>query len=447
MTAVVKHMARNKPGTAGTATPAQPRNSQLRRQFPPRPAQAWWPATAQAEDEVLRRLTSPPFLPEMKATQAGRRRGTAKLLRWLSSFPGDTWQQRWEASQAEDHPGSSWARLPARWLQDNGTGSSCDGNDLSSGLLMLICGDVIRPGLAWMLTRTHRYLALVMAETRDPAGFARLRELAESGPPSALDDARYAATRVATLMACKGGIVSDITVGDCVELADTQRRVHARGGQRKVDFYLRLRALGIFPADAPATIRAFGMAQGQLTVEELVDRYRLQCKPVRDLLVDYLRERQPALDYASLDAISSSLAGLFWARIEALSPGITTLRLPPDVARAWKEDLQTIKRSVTGPDGQKTVVTRPRLNAKDELYASGRSISTSPSGPWRSPDAGRSGQSRARSATPRSTGPRNAGAARPGWTSGPASGCPSCPSSPAPPPSARTRPPATSRPP
>jgi hypothetical protein len=47
MTAIVKHTARNKPGTAGTAAPAQPRNSQLRRQFPPRPAREWWPATAQ----------------------------------------------------------------------------------------------------------------------------------------------------------------------------------------------------------------------------------------------------------------------------------------------------------------------------------------------------------------------------------------------------------------
>ena len=261
------------------------------------------------------------------------------MLRWLSSFPGGTWQHGWEASRAEDHPGSSWVQLPLRWLQDNGMRASSDDNDLSSGLLMLICGDAIRPGLAWMLTRTHRYLALVMAGTRDPAGFDRLRELAEAGQASSLDDARYAATRVATLMACKGGLVSDITVGDCVELADTQRRVHARGGQRKVDFYLRLRSLGIFPADAPATIRAFGMAQGQLTVGELVDRYRLQCKPVRDLLVDYLKERQPALDYASLDSVSRSLAGLFWARIEALSPGITTLQLPPDVARAWKEDL------------------------------------------------------------------------------------------------------------
>jgi len=332
MTAIVKHLARSKAGTEGTATPAQPRNSQLRRQFLPRSVRELWPATAQGEDELLRRLTSPPFLPEMKSTQAGRRRGTAKMLRWLSSFPGDTWQQRWEASQAEDHPGSSWVQLPLRWLQDNGMRASSDDNDLSSGLLILLAVlaalSAAPAKAAFQLPFLTPQAAALgnssLAETRDPAGFARLRELAEAGPASSLDDARYAATRVATLMACKGGLVSDITVGDCVELADTQRRVHARGGQRKVDFYLRLRALGTFPADAPATIRAFGLAQGQLTVEELVDRYRLQCKPVRDLLVDYLRERQPALDYASLDSVSRSLAGLFWARIEVLSPGRRT---------------------------------------------------------------------------------------------------------------------------
>src|SRR6266705_2278866 len=367
MTAIVKHTTRNKPGTAGAAAPAPPRNSQLRRQFPPRPAREWWPATAQGEDELLLRLTSPPFLPEVKATQAGRRRGTAKILRWLASFPGDTWQQRWEASGVEAGLGASWVELPLAWFLEHGKKAACDAGDLSSGLLILACGDVIRPGLAWMLTRPNHHLALVMAQTRDPAGFARLGELAGAGPDAARKDARLAATRIATLLACKGGVVSGITVGDCVELADTQRRVQARGGQKKVDFYLRLRALGIFPGDAPATIRAFGMAQGQLTAGELVDRYRLQCRPVRDLLVDYLKERQPALDYASLETISASLAGLFWARIEALSPGISTLRLPPDVARAWKEDLQTIKRTVTGPDGQKTVVTSPRLNAKGEL--------------------------------------------------------------------------------
>jgi integrase-like protein len=366
MTAV-KHMARKKPGTAGTAIPAQPRNSQLREQFPPRAAQPWWPETAQDQEETLRRLTSPPFTPESDGARGCRRRGTAKILRWLASFPGDTWQQRWAAAGAEDRLGAWWVELPLAWLREHGQKAACDANDLSSGLLMLVCGDVIRPGLAWMLTHPNHHLAPVMAEARDPAGFARLTSLAEAGPASALKDARLAATRIATLLACKGGVISDITVGDCVELAGTQRRVQARGGQKKVDFYLRLHALGIFPAGAPATIRAFGMAQGQLTVDELVDRYQLQCKPVRDLIADYLRERQPMLDYASLEAISASLAGLFWARIEALAPGISTLRLPPDVARAWKEDLQTVKRTVTGTDGGQTVITSPRLNAKDEL--------------------------------------------------------------------------------
>ena len=120
MTAAVKHMARKKPGTAAPAAPAQPRNSQLRGRFPARPAQPWWPGTAGGEEETLRRLTSPPFLPQVKATRAGRRRGTAKLLRWLDSFPGDTWQQRWDASRAEERPGSSWLQLPLNWPRENG---------------------------------------------------------------------------------------------------------------------------------------------------------------------------------------------------------------------------------------------------------------------------------------------------------------------------------------
>ncbi|MFD4946761.1 hypothetical protein ACFVYE_42350 [Streptomyces sp. NPDC058239] len=98
-------------------------------------------------------------------------------------------------------------------------------------------------------------------------------------------------TLLEALLACKGGLIRDIMVGDCVELVDVQRRVHARGGQKKVDFYLRLRALGIFSEDAPATIRAFGLALGQLSIEELVDRYRIQSQPVRDLIVDYRREQ------------------------------------------------------------------------------------------------------------------------------------------------------------
>jgi Phage integrase family len=363
-----KHVARKPlPATASTDAQVRARNKQLRVRFPPRPAERWWPHTAQSPEETLERLTSPPFVPEVKATRAGRRRGLTKLLGWLSSFPGDTWQQRWLASGAEAHPSATWVQLPLGWLHQRGQAVSYDPDDLPSGLLMLVCGDVLRPGLPWMLTRTHRHLAGVMAQTRDPHGFARLRELAAAEPASSRLDARIAATRIATLLACKGGTINDITVGDCVELVDVQRRVHVRGGQKKVDFYLRLRALGIVPADAPATIRAFGQAQGQLSVEELVDRYQLRCRPVRDLLVDYLRERQASLDFASLEAISGSLAGLFWAKIEALAPGIDSLRLPPELARAWKQNLQTKTRTTTNAAGAVIDLTSPRRNAKDEL--------------------------------------------------------------------------------
>lgn len=116
---------------------------------------------------------------------------------------------------------------------------------------MLICGDVIRPGLAWMLTRTHRYLASAMTQIGDPDGFTRLRTLVEAEPVSSRMDARIAAARIATLLACKGGTIAEITVGDCVELVEVQRRTTNASGElveissprrNAMDELLRLRA-------------------------------------------------------------------------------------------------------------------------------------------------------------------------------------------------------------
>ncbi len=167
--------------------------------FPPAsPSSAWADTAGTAEDTIVR-LTSGLFTSEVKATQAGRRRGVTKLLDWLATFPGDTWQQRWELSGVEQHPGQDLDQAAAlTWLQERGQDASYDADDLASGLLMLICGDVIRPGLPWMLTRTHARLAGAMAHTRDPQGFAQLQRLAETQPASSAGDARVAATRIAT---------------------------------------------------------------------------------------------------------------------------------------------------------------------------------------------------------------------------------------------------------
>jgi len=114
---IAKHVVR-KPLVIANATDAQASgwNKQLRERFAARPAGPCWPRTDQTREDTIAWLTSAPFVSENKTTQGARRRGVAKLVDWLSTFPGDTWQQRWELSGVERHPGTAWTQLPLRWL-------------------------------------------------------------------------------------------------------------------------------------------------------------------------------------------------------------------------------------------------------------------------------------------------------------------------------------------
>jgi len=130
---------------------AAPDAAQAMRLFPPRPAEDGWPATTQSRGQVLIRLLAPPFALANPAGQAQRQRGLARMLEWLAGQPGLTWQERWIASGAED--ASSWRQLPEEWLTGSGQirRRTRPGYGFGGGLLLLICGDVIRPGLAWLL--------------------------------------------------------------------------------------------------------------------------------------------------------------------------------------------------------------------------------------------------------------------------------------------------------
>ena len=160
-----------------------------------------------------------------------------------------------------------------------------------------------------------------MARSRDPAGFAALAMLSRSDPASAATK-DLAARRIAAILAAKGGTIAGIAAGDCLELL---AGLADGGGNTSPYFYQLLHALGTFPPAAPPTVRAF-KTPGQLTVDQLVDRYPIACQPVRALIIDYLRERQPAVDHATLRSLSRTLAGLFWRDLELRHPGISSLR-------------------------------------------------------------------------------------------------------------------------
>jgi hypothetical protein len=63
---------------------------------------------------------------------------------------------------------------------------------------------------------------------------------------------------------------------------------------------------------------------------------------VRDVLVRYLDQRRPPMDFSSFRSVVTVLVGLFWVDIEKHHPGIDTLHLPSEVAEAWKQRLRVV---------------------------------------------------------------------------------------------------------
>ncbi|MGH3251578.1 MAG: tyrosine-type recombinase/integrase [Trebonia sp.] len=312
--------------------------------FQPRPQARTWPATRQPREQLLDRLLRAPFRMENTQSQANRKAGAAQLLAWLESLPGETWQERWAASGAEE--AADWRALPARWIKGGRRASDDHGPEVSrlgTGLILLVTGDALRPGLPLLLTCTSRHLAAEMARTRDPEGFARLESLCETVPDGPV--ATRAFRRITAIMAAKGGLVADVTVGDCLEALHLMNSLFDRTSDRNPYFYQLMHATGAFPAGAPASMRT-SLSRGQLTAGQMIDRYDIACRPVRDLLVDYLRERQPSVDYDTLRNLAQRLGSVFWRDLELHHPGIDSLHLPPHVAAEWKQ--RTMTTTVAG---------------------------------------------------------------------------------------------------
>ena len=350
--------ARSGPGTPPPARTVCP---------PARPRGAAWPATRQRREQTWARLTRPPFVLENRASQGGRRFGLGLLLEWLADQPGRTWQDRWLASGA-DADGGAWRQLLARWLRDHGHDTRHRQDVVARAVLVAISADVIRPSVRWLVTAAFRRGALVgdLAHCRDAEGFARLGALCAADPSVSAAAANRTLYRAAQILAAKGGTLSEVTIGDVVELLAAEADVHGTSVGATHLFYRALHQMGIFGDHAPATLRAL-RSTGQRTPEQLIDRYRLACRPIRDLLVDYLRERQPALDYTSLVSLASFLGKLFWADLERHHPGLASLHLPAEVAEGWKQRLRTVTKTVRTPDGRHAQVQVARINYRECL--------------------------------------------------------------------------------
>ncbi len=308
--------------------------ARLIERFPPRPRSPSWPTTVLPRRQMEHLVSSSPLLGGLdERTRLARLRGVGIVIDWLETKPGDNWQQRWDASGADDPTPSDWRRLVT---DAGGPGRSED--YLGSALALLVSSDVLRPSVTFLLTSsTPRRLAASLAATRDPDGFVQLGAALDATAVS-IGTSGPAMSRIAAIVAAKGGSISDITVGDCLELLSIAKRLFPDGHYNSPFFYQLLYSIGVFGAEAPVSIRVFNTAE-QRSAEELVDRYNIECRPVRDLLVDYLREREMRLDHSTMRSLSATLANVFWRDLEVHHPGIASLHLSTEVKSGWKQRL------------------------------------------------------------------------------------------------------------
>ncbi len=335
----------------------------------PRPRMDDWPVTAMDRAALSALLSAPPFdtdRPTADRHRSSHGLGVALLLDWLQDYPGRTWQQRWLASGIEADP--SWRQALVGWLRGRGQDADWRHDAFFRAMRIAIGADVLRPGLQLLVGAGFRHgsLSNVMARHRDPAGFAQLKALCAADPDVSPAAASRTVYRATLILAGKGGTLADVTAGDVLELLAAEAAARGTSVGATHLFYRTLHAMGVLGPDAPRTLREL-RTRGQLTPEQLVDRHRLACGPVRDLLVEYLRERQPTLDYTSLDSLAGYLVGLFWADLERHHPGIDSLHLAPEVAQGWKQRLRTVPKSIPGADGRTTQTHVARINYRECL--------------------------------------------------------------------------------
>ena len=262
--------------------------------------------------------------------------GAARILNWLATFGGHGWQERWVAAAGDDF---AWAdQLVAADISDR-RGPERSRDELLRGLRALLYLRAIRPGYMFFNSYKPTMLYDRVREVIDPEGFSRCYEAAQKAGASAgrLNDAM---TTLVRMVLHTGTMVDGLRATDFLEMRDEYRRAGQPLPAGSVQAWDILRSVGVLSESR--SFSAVLRRRGQPSTAELVDSYRVACRPVRDVLVRYLDQRRPPMDFSSFRSVVTVLVGLFWVDIEKHHPGIDTLHLPSEVAEAWKQRLRVV---------------------------------------------------------------------------------------------------------
>ena len=216
-------------------------------------------------------------------------RGARALLERLMGYPGETWEQRWLASGSD--------AAPRTWMDHCDLPSYDHWSPTLMGMNALLQVRALRPSYSWLLDSRQKVDTFRFVDVNGGKAINELRQLSDyrTALPRQQRDAEAGLARV---MIRTGKTIEQITGDDLLYYADV---VKTSGRQRREHLLWELLVqLGPLAEEAP-TLRAAWSAKGnsrQHSTATLVDRYGIPASGVRDLLVDYLDEIRPDMDYA-----------------------------------------------------------------------------------------------------------------------------------------------------
>jgi integrase len=299
-----------------------------------KPPTVIWEATALPREVLAERARMLEVGSQHPDKRAQRAMGTDRLLSWLETFPGSTWQERWNTCEAEQAL-ATWHQAPARFICATAAWPVSEvvaRRAAVVGLNTLLCLGVIRPSYRFLfVSRLKDTYAHIRALT-DPGFFAEAFAICERAGHRERHqlDAMHHLCRV---VMHTGRGPRELTPEDLLSYHAAVIEI-GQANSLALSWAL-MRETRVFPTGTP-TLRA-ARNRGQRSVAELVDSYELQCQPVRELLIRYLSERAPAIDYSTLTSLVGNLVDAFWKDLEQHHPGISSLGLAPEVACGWRE--------------------------------------------------------------------------------------------------------------
>ena len=250
--------------------------------------------------------------------------GIARVLKWLSQQPGDTWHERW--LNGESHLLSTGDVL----------GYSIHKVENRLGLNLIIKANLIKPSYDFLLSRTRHRVKIFTENGKVHPDHALILEVAEILKFGS-DLSRGAQLTYACIALHTEKRLQDFTVEDLETYTSANNKHGIKRSYNKA-LYNVLLYLGIITDEAIERNKRF--KRYAITMEDLIHKSGMAGTPWNLPFQLYLQERSITCSLETLVSSARNIMTIYWKEILSIKPDIKSFDVPYATILAWKEKVK-----------------------------------------------------------------------------------------------------------